>query len=65
MSTFVERLIHYNLWLFPVMWIFWPPEARCSCGRKLKNTDSNELSRSAIVNGSVNDPVDDDIQTRE
>ena len=65
LSTFVERFIHYNVWLFPVIWIFWPPEARCNCGRKLKHTDTQRLSESAIVNGSVNDPIDDDIQTRE
>ena len=41
LSTVTERTIHYILWLFPVMWIFWPPEARCSCGRKLKKTDAN------------------------
>ena len=35
-STVLERHIQYILWLYPLLWLFWPAEASCQCGRNRK-----------------------------
>ena len=40
LSTAVERQIQYILWLYPIMWLFWPAEASCQCGKKQKVKES-------------------------
>ena len=39
-STALERQIQYILWLYPLLWLFWPAEASCQCGKKNKVKES-------------------------
>ena len=41
LSTVTERTIHYILWLYPVIWLFWPKEARLMCCNRSKTTEED------------------------
>ena len=65
LSTVTERIIHYILWLYPVIWLFWPKEARCRCSKRFSTTASDEITSSMVIEDSINAPLDDDQQMKD
>ena len=51
-STCIERNLHYIIWVYPVIWLFWPAEAFCHC-RKKRESESN-IGRSSMLTASNN-----------
>jgi len=64
LSTITERSIQYILWMYPIIWLFWPKEIRCSlrgCCRKKRPSSSmmeSGLSGSQRDNSAINSDED-------
>ena len=42
-SNIFERSLQYVWWLFPVIWLFWPNDARCECLRRKRSRTHSRL----------------------
>lgn len=65
-STALERQIQYILWLYPLLWLFWPAEASCQCGKKSKVKESVLTSHVSVETPmSINSKQvkDDDLES--
>jgi len=62
LSTVVQRSLQYIWWVYPIIYLFWPTEARCLCCKKQKNQNSSVESSSVMRKSttmSINNPNDD------